>query len=53
MNYNLRMVTEHPSHVCGVKKSKNTALKNANSYDDRFKTILFKTNSNTNIFYYT
>ena len=28
---------------------KNTALKNTNTYDDRFKTILFKTNSDTNI----
>ena len=28
---------------------KNTALKNGNAYDDRFKTILFETNSNTNI----
>ena len=37
------MVTEHRSH-----SPKKHSLKNANSYDDRFKIILFKTNWNTN-----
>ena len=49
MDYNCELI-EQPLNK---RQTFELLLKNANTYDDCFKTILFQTNSNTNICYYS